>query len=131
VLTFSSCNTGTVYGGIKGPHTFQLEVLARHGLLATKGETDVNILWQAEQLPDLCSEVCQAIRALLHWNTMDLALKVDYHNGLDLGDLRLEFFWGEVLLPVSKSCVAETARQGDESNVSTMSEQKQDTKKSV
>jgi len=98
-----------VHGCIKSPHAFQLEVLSRHGLLATKCQADVNVLRQTEQLPDLGCELCEAIRSLLDWDTMDLALKVDDHYWLDLRHLRLEFFRSEVLLPVSQSAVAEPA----------------------
>ena len=48
---------------IKGAHALQLEVAATHWLLAAKGEGDVDILWQAEQLP--AASIASDIRTVL------------------------------------------------------------------
>lgn len=41
----------------------------------------------ADHTPDLGCELCETIRSLLHWDSVDLPLKVDNHDRLDLGYL--------------------------------------------
>lgn len=57
--------------------------------------------------PDLAGELVQAVWALLHWDAVDLSLKVDHHDWLHLGHLWLEFLWCQVALPVCELVVAE------------------------
>lgn len=66
--------------------------------------------WLLIIIPDLSRKLRQAVRSLLHWYPVDLAFKVDHHDGLHLRNFWFQLFWCQMTLPVGQLVVAEPAK---------------------